>query len=118
MIKRPKVSIIVPVYNAEEYLEQCLDSIVNQTLKDIEIILVDDNSTDKSPVIMCEYQKNDSRINILKGKGTGAGGARNVGLEKAKGDYLLFLDADDFFELNMAEKMYNRGVETNSDIVI
>lgn len=114
----PKISVIIPVYNTEKYLKECLDSIINQTLKDIEIICVDDGSTDGSLVILQEYAEKDKRIKILKGKGTGAGGARNVGLDVAQGEYLLFLDSDDFFELNMFEKMYRKGIETASDIVL
>ena len=113
-----KVSVIIPVYNVEEYLRECLDSIVNQTLKDIEIICVNDNSTDGSLKILEEYQQKDDRIIILNGKKTGAGGARNVGIEVATGEFLSFLDADDFFELDMYEKLYNKAVVTNSDIII
>lgn len=114
----PKVSVIVPVYNVEKYLRQCLDSIINQTLDDIEIICVDDGSTDGSLSILREYTNKDSRIYILQQQNLRAGIARNNGLKIAKGKYLSFLDSDDFFELDMLEKMYNKAEEDKSDIVI
>ncbi len=113
-----KVSIIVPVYNAENYLKQCLDSIVNQTYKNIEIICINDASTDNSLSILKEYEENDKRIKILSGEHIGAGKARNLGIENSNGDYLLFLDCDDFFELNMVEEMLNKIINENSDIAI
>lgn len=103
-----KVSVIIPVYNVEKYLEECLDSIVNQTLKEIEIICIDDGSTDKSLEILKNYAEKDERIIILQEKNIGAGAARNAGLEIAKGKYLSFLDADDFFEKSMLEKAYTK----------
>lgn len=99
----PKVSVIVPVHNAEKYLEQCLNSIIGQTLKDIEVICVDDKSTDGSAVILDSYAANEPRLRVLQSPGLGAGGARNIGLESAQGKYLSFLDADDFFEPDMLE---------------
>lgn len=113
-----KVSVIIPVYNAEKYLKQCLDTVINQTLKDIEIICVDDGSTDKSLDILKEYQENDNRIIILQQQNQHAGVARNNGLKVAKGKYLSFLDSDDFFELTMLDEMYNKAEKDNSDIVI
>ena len=114
----PKISVIIPIYNAQEYLKDCLNSVLNQTFKDFEVICVNDNSTDGSLNILKNYKNKDSRLIIYTGKGTGAGGARNIGMENAKGEYLLFLDADDFFDPKMFEEMYNRAVETNSDIVV
>ena len=96
----PKVSVIIPVYNVEKYLRECLDSVVNQTLKDIQIILIDDGSTDSSLGICKEYAQKDNRIKIIEQKNQGAGAARNRGMSEAKGDYLYFLDSDDFLELN------------------
>ena len=116
--KRPKISVIIPVYNAADYLWQCLDTVIHQTLKDIEIILVDDGSTDNSLRICHEYAQKDDRIRVYHQENQGAGIARNTGLKLAKGKYLSFLDADDFFELNMLEKLYDRSFITNSDIVI
>ena len=98
MSTTPKVSVIIPVYNVEDYLRQCLDSVINQTLKDIEIICVDDGSTDKSLEILHEYEKKDSRITVLTQKNQYAGVARNVGMSVATGKYFVFLDSDDFFE--------------------
>ena len=114
----PLVSVIVPVYNVENYLRQCLDSIINQTLKDIEIICVDDGSTDKSLDILKEYKEKDDRITILQQQNQYAGVARNNGLKIAKGEYLSFLDSDDFFKPEMLEEMYNKAKEDNSDVVV
>ena len=114
-----KVSVIIPVYNVEKYLKQCLDSIVNQTLKDIEIICIDAGSTDGSVGIIKEYQLKDNRIDVvLSEEHFDAGAARNIGLEKAKGEYLAILDSDDFFNLNMLNDAYNRAKKDDSDIVI
>lgn len=113
-----KVSIIVPVFNAEKYLKQCLDSIVNQTYKNTEIICINDASTDSSLSILKEYEQKDNRIKVLSEEHIGAGKARNLGIEKSSGDYLLFLDCDDFFELNMIEEMLNKMIKENSDITI
>ncbi len=113
-----KISIIIPVYNASKYLSECLDSILNQTLKDFEIICVDDGSSDNSPVILEEYSKKDKRIRVFHQKNQYAGVARNNGLKHAKGEYVLFLDSDDFFENTLCEKCYERAKETNADIVV
>ena len=112
------VSVIIPIYNAENYLKQCLDSIVGQTLKDIEIICVDDGSTDGSAEILREYQEKDARITVIRQENAGAGAARNKGLDKAKGKYLSFLDADDFFEPDMLEEAYKSAEEDKADYVI
>ncbi len=114
----PKVSVIIPVYNVEQYLRQCLDSVVNQTLREIEIICVDDGSTDSSLNILQEYAAKDKRITVIKQENLHAGVARNAGLAVAKGEYLSFLDSDDFFELNMLEEMYVYATIQNSQIVI
>lgn len=113
-----KVSVIVAVYNAEKYLKQCMDSIVGQTLKDIEIICVNDGSTDNSYEILKEYQQIDSRVKIINKENGGAGAARNDGLKYATGEYLSFLDSDDFFEPDMLESAYNAACAYNSDIVL
>lgn len=114
----PLVSVIIPVYNVEKYLRECLDSLINQTLKDIEIICVDDGSTDSSLDILNEYKAKDNRFIILTQKNLNAGVARNNGLKVATGEYLSFLDSDDIFELNMLEEMYNTAKKDNSDTVV
>lgn len=117
-MEEPIVSVIVPIYNAEKYLCQCLDSIINQTLTDIEIICVDDDSTDGSLDILYEYQKKDKRIIILRQEKINAGAARNKGLAVARGKYLAFLDADDYFRLNMLQECVDGLERENADIVI
>ena len=113
-----KVSVIIPVYNVESYLSECLDSIINQTLKDIEIICIDDCSTDNSYNILLEYANKDSRIKIIKNiENNGVGFARNVGQFSAIGDYIYFIDPDDYISLNFLEELYNTAVKYNSDIV-
>ena len=114
-----KVSVIIPIYNVEKYLRECLDSVVNQTLKDIEIILINNGSTDSSVEIIEEYKRVDNRIKSIDNKiNVTAGEARNQGLEIAKGEYLSFLDSDDWFEVDMLEKAYNVCKNNNSDIGI
>ena len=114
---KPKISVVVPVYNAEEYIKESLDSIINQTLKEIEIICVNDGSTDNSLQILKQYAAKDNRITILSQQNFRLGATRNAGITVAKGKYITFLDADDFFELNMLKKGYEKAVATNSDIV-
>ena len=116
-----KVSVIIPVYNAENYLGECLSSVVKQTLKDIEIILIDDGSTDSSLEIMREFAENDDleRIKIIQQENLGSGAARNKGLDIARGKYLAFLDADDFFEPLMLREAYNKSLyDNNAEICI
>lgn len=114
----PKVSVIVPVYNVEKYLRECLDSLRDQTLTDIEIICVDDGSTDRSFEILEEYRAADSRFQILRQKNLFAGAARNNGMKFAKGEYLIFLDSDDFFSATLLEKVYRAGKEKDADVVL
>ena len=118
MTKKPKVSVIVPVYSVEAYLRECIDSIVNQTLKDIEILLVDDGSTDESLHILREYENRDPRVRVFSQEHINAGAARNHGLSYATGEYLSFLDADDFFEPDMLEKAYMEAVKKNAEVVV
>ena len=118
MEEAPKVSVIIPVYNTEQYLRQCLDSVVNQTLREIEIICVDDGSTDKSLFILQEYARSDERVHIISQKNQGPGAARNIGLDRALGKYLIFLDSDDWFEKDFLENMVWQAKETNADVVI
>lgn len=113
----PKVSIIVPVYNVEEYLERCLNSLVNQTLKDIEIIIVNDGSTDGSKEIIQKYTSEYKNIVYLEKENGGLSSARNYGIPYAKGEYIGFVDSDDYVELTMYEKMYNKAIEEKSDMV-
>jgi glycosyltransferase involved in cell wall biosynthesis len=118
IVQNPKVSIIVPVYNAEKYLERCVNSLKNQTLKDIEIILVDDSSTDASLEICNQMAIDDSRIKVIHKANEGAGLARNAALAIASGEYIGFVDSDDFVELNMFETLYNKAVMYSSDLVM
>lgn len=110
-----KTSVIIPVYNVEQYLPKCLDSLINQTLKDIEIICINDESPDNCDKILEEYAKKDSRIVVLNEKNSGQGSARNRGLEIARGKYIQFLDSDDFYEPTCCEEMYNL-MEKHQDI--
>ena len=114
----PKVSVIIPIYNAELYLRQCLDSVCGQTLMEIEIICVDDGSSDSSLDILNEYVLKDPRIQVLSQENGGAGAARNCGLRAACGEYLSFLDADDFFEPDMLEMSYKKMEEYQADFVV
>ncbi len=113
-----KVSVIVPVYNGEAHLRQCLDSIVNQTLTNIEIICVDDGSTDSSLEILNEYKARDPRFQIYTQQNLYAGVARNTGKSHATGEYLAFWDCDDYFDLAALEKMYEKALETDADVVV
>lgn len=112
-----KVSIIVPVYNVAEYLEQCLDSVVNQTLQDVEIILVNDGSTDNSEEICRKYADRDSRVRLITQFNQGLAAARQTGLDAACGEYIGFVDSDDWLELDMYEKMYQAAHSHDADIV-
>ena len=115
----PKVSVIIPVYNTEEYLEKCIDSILNQDFNDLEIIIINDNSPDKSKNIIKRYL--DTNMNIIfidKNTNEGVSKARNDGIEIASGEYILFVDSDDFIEKNSIRKLYEFALNKNSDIVI
>ena len=114
----PKVSIIVPIYNVEKYLRECLDSLINQTLKDIEIICVNDGSTDSSLKILEEYAIKDNRIILFDRENEGAGSARNYGLSKSNGSYLIFFDSDDYMAEDCLENLYNMAIANNSDITL
>lgn len=114
---KPKISIIVPVYKCENYLETMLQSLMLQTLQEIEIILVDDGSPDSSGDICDNYAKKDKRIVVIHQENKGAGVARNAGLAIASGEYIGFCDSDDWIELDMYEKMYNQALLNNADIV-
>lgn len=118
MTVNPKISIIVPVYNTESYLEECLDSILAQTLKDIEIICVNDGSPDHSQDILERYAQKDKRVKVLVKENGGLSSARNAGMKIAEGEYIAFVDSDDFVAPEMMETLYTRAEETKSDITI
>lgn len=114
----PQVSVIIPVYNTQNYLKKCLGSVCNQTLSDIEIICVNDCSTDNSLDILTEYSKKDSRIKLIDFKeNKGAAIARNIGIDAAKGEYIGFVDSDDFIDLDFYEKLFQKAIDTRADIV-
>ena len=112
-----KVSILVPVYNVEKYLRKCLDSLVNQTLKDIEIICINDGSTDLSKAILEEYQNKDKRIKVINKQNTGYGDSMNIGLNEATGEYIGILESDDFAEINMFEQLYKIAKKFDCEVV-
>lgn len=114
----PKISIIVPVYNVEIYLRECLDSIINQTLKNIEIICIDDGSTDNSLKILQEYGKKDERIKIFVQKNQGLSSTRNKGIKNAVGEYILFVDSDDYIDLKMCEELYGKCKKNDLDLIL
>lgn len=111
-----KISIIVPVYNTEKFLEKCLNSLINQTLKDIEIICINDGSTDKSLQILEKFANKDKRIQIINQTNSGLSVARNIGIKKAKGEYIGFVDSDDWVDLNFFEQLYINVKKYNADI--
>lgn len=113
-----KVSVIIPVYNVEEYIEKCIKSIINQSLKEIEIILINDGSPDNSQNIIDLYQKKDNRIISIIKKNGGQGSARNEGLRIARGEYIVFVDSDDWIDEKMLEVLYNKAKQDNCDIVV
>lgn len=113
----PKVSVVIPVYNSEKYIKKCLDSVLNQTLQDFEVICINDGSKDDSLRILQEYTKKDPRIIIIDKKNEGQGIAKNLGIDKASGQYLLCLDSDDWLEKQALELAYTKIKENNSDIL-
>lgn len=117
MNNKAKISVIVPIYNVEQYLHKCIDSIVNQTYHNLEIILVDDGSPDQCGKICDEYAEKDSRIIVIHKPNGGLSEARNAGLNIAKGDYILFVDSDDWLETNACESVINFAKDHNADIV-
>lgn len=112
------ISIIIPVYNSEKYIKECLDSLIIQTFSEFEIICVDDGSTDNSYNILQQYKEKDNRISVFKQKNQYAGAARNYGIKKAKGKYLLFLDADDFFCKTLLEELWEKAESRQTEILI
>ena len=114
----PKISIIVPVYNVEEYLPKCLNYLKNQTLKDIEIICINDGSTDGSPEILKSFEQTDDRIIVINQENSGVSIARNNGLKNARGEYVMFVDSDDYLDINACQLIYDKIKQENSDLLI
>ena len=114
----PLVSVVVPIYNVENYLNRCIESIVNQTYKNLEIILVDDGSTDNSSFICDEWCTKDNRITVIHKENAGAGLARNSGIEKAVGEYIFFFDSDDYIDCNTVKKCVKNAIQNKSDVVV
>jgi len=117
-MKQPSASIVIPIYNVGEFLDRCIESAVNQTYKNIRIILVDDGSADGSPEICDLWAKKDKRITVIHKENSGVGQARNDGINEATGDYIFFLDGDDFFDEKTVEKCISEAVKNSSDIVM
>ena len=113
-----KISVIIPVYNVKDYLRECVDSVINQNYKNLEIILVDDGSTDGSEKICDEYKKNDDRIIVIHKENGGLASARNKGMEVASGNYLFFIDSDDFIELSTIDELYKNSNSGTKDLVM
>lgn len=111
-----KVSVIIPVYNVESYLRECMDSVINQTLEDLEIICVNDGSTDNSRAILQEYANKDSRIKIIDKENGGQSSARNLGIKAATGEFIGFVDSDDWIDINFYEKLYNAVINYKADL--
>lgn len=118
MLNLAEISVIIPVYNVEKYLRECIDSVCNQTFKDIEIICVDDGSDDSSLEILKEYEVKDKRFKIFENSHEGPSSARNIGLDNAEGKYIYFMDSDDFIEHDALEKLYNTAEKNDTDMVI
>jgi len=111
------VTVVLPVYNVEKYLDRCLESVVNQTYRDLEIILVDDGSPDNSPALCEAWAAKDSRIKVIHKKNAGLGMARNTGIENANGEYICFFDSDDYIALDTVESCYIAAQKEDADIV-
>ena len=114
--KEPLISVIVPIYKVEKYLDKCIESIINQTYKNLEIILVDDGSPDKSPKMCDEWSKKDKRIKAIHKENGGLSDARNAAIDIAKGEYITFIDSDDYVEENYVEFLYKNLIDNNADI--
>ena len=114
---QPNVTIVLPVYNVEPYLRQCLDSVIRQTMRDIQIICVNDGSTDGSLAILEEYAGNDPRIMVIPQENQGGGSARNAAFPHIKGKYTCFVDPDDWIDLQLCEKLFRRAEETQAEML-
>lgn len=117
VMNKPLISVIIPVYGVEKYIAQCLESVINQTYTNLEIIVINDGTKDRSAEIAKEYMQKDSRIKVYDYKNGGASVARNRGIKLANGDYMAFLDSDDWIECQMYEKLVNEAIKTDADIV-
>jgi len=118
MYHKAKVSVIIPVYNNEKTLSKAIDSVINQTLHSLQIILVDDGSTDRTPVLLQQYKMSDNRIEVIThSKNMGLGAARNTGIKQATGEYIAFLDSDDYLHLNFLESLFEKAQAENLDIL-
>ena len=117
MENNPKISIIVPIYNAEKFIDRCMASIEAQTFRDYEIILVNDGSTDNSAALCQKYREQNSRVTYIEKENGGAGSARNAGMEAARGKYLAFPDIDDWFEPEMYDELYRLAEKGDYDMV-
>lgn len=116
--KENLISIIVPIYKVEKYLSRCINSIVNQTYKEIEILLIDDGSPDRCPQICDEWAKKDKRIRVIHKQNGGLSDARNIGIEASTGEWIMFIDSDDYIDLFMCEKLLKTAKSSNADIVV
>ena len=116
-MKKETVSIIVPIYNTEQYLKKCIDSLINQTYKNLEILLINDGSTDNSDSICNEYVKKDNRIKYYKKENTGVSDTRNYGIKEAKGSYLTFVDSDDWLDLTTIENCMKVMIDKQVEIL-
>ena len=114
---KDKITIILPCYNAEKFLEKCLHALINQSYSNIEIIAINDGSTDKTLEILYKYSKLDPRIIVISKKNTGVSDCRNIGIKKATGKYIMFADSDDYFEQDAVENLYKTLIENNVRIV-
>ena len=115
---KPLISIIIPVYNTEKYIEECITSLLNQSLKEIEIICINDGSTDNSLKLLKDFEQKDPRIIVISQENSGPANARNIGLNSASADYIYFMDSDDYISNNFLESMYNKAKASKADIVI
>lgn len=118
MEKQPMVSVIIPVYNVENYLRECLDSVVNQTLREIELICVDDGSTDGSGAVCEEYAARDARVQVIHKENGGQSSARNCGMDHACGEYVYFLDSDDYIDTDALERLYDLAEEKQLELIV
>ena len=118
MIESPQISIIIPIYNVERYLRQCIDSILAQTFTNFELLLIDDGSPDGCPAICDEYAEKDARIRVFHKPNGGVTSARNKGLDNAKGNWIIYIDGDDWIEPTYVEELYNAAINNEADIAI